>query len=369
MSDFYKNYFQQQYQYFIDQGYLVYIKHNDHPVIDYKYTPSISTRYYLCPQLEQKKFEEQYQDHFMFKVPQEKYVKPYQFEDPIVFSNKNSSIGLDSMINFYNSCTDPTYKEQILDLIPYCSGNLNKNYLHFFNQINGDNKDLITVIKKIPIYHLEANTLCLDILNDFLEKKQISPQDIDTFFLSFLKKRKKQLQNPVIGLDVKNFLLKKYFNNMPQLTLYFPFFPNLKNEFEISNIDIFNTSYPYDIYLEVSIDSMKNKFFIPKWNSFDYFVAIHEFTNGVKEHFQLEKASYQEKVNNSDIICIVYEHTNEQFNKPLLKNIFLEFFNFLKIEPDFNIQAKNISHWINYNTLQNTLVINNNHKKKILKKI
>lgn len=283
---------------------------------------------------------------------------------PVISSdNKLKDFDFDFFIDYYKKSSNDI-KKQLLEKFDFYSGTFIQNtYQKFCDEIVHTNEERIALIKSFPITTLKIYNLDLSKLCDYLASYKIEENVIDTFLLNFLKARKNQIKQEGVGLEIKQFLQDKY--DLPQLEKYFPFFNLLKADYEEVDIDVFENNHKYTTSSFLNIKSLIQKFSIEKWDSRKYKNHLDALCEGLVKHCKLNNFLVEDYDNMKQIIKISFFHNEDNFNLEMLKTHIIEYFQFLKINPDTVAHKDNIASWIMKNSLEQKLTDEETTVKKL----
>ncbi len=267
---------------------------------------------------------------------------------------------------FYNKY--PKYRKEILKE-SYCYFNIKigKNLPTFLAKTSKNYDEAANNLLGFPISVLTTTTLDFNILDKKLKSLGGTEEQLLSFWLSFFKARKNQIQNPKISPIVSDFLSSRFEHE--QLEHFFPFFTYLEAKHKDVEPDIFDSEYKFTTSTFINLKKMAKVFALDDWSYDNFETALNLFSIGIRTHFKLEESLFSDMNRSKKIFNIGFFHNNENFDQELLKSRIVQLFKSFKVNKTTtkDLTPNFFKSWLLQQDLQDKLSQKTDSKTKKMK--
>lgn len=283
----------------------------------------------------------------------------------LVFPQKNDEMFLEFFVNFYHKCSTEEKKE-ILKNIDNFVGYNDKWPCSVFKMLESpktNEKEVFFILLNIPVSELTIYGLSLTDLDNIITKKKLNQEEVDKFYVKFLKARKNQIKHANIGPRVKQFLMDKYGQDEEKLKPYFPFFNPIKEEFQEVELNIEEEVSEYITATRINCRKASQLICIPSLTEYLLKLEIQSFCAGLQKYKNFEKVVLDECASAKGIIE-VRTYSSFPFAKEELTELIKGFLRFKKVNQDMQTTPESVQAWLLKQDLQKQLPNKENQTAK-----
>lgn len=183
-------------------------------------------------------------------------------------------------------------------------------------------KSALKTILNMSIKMINVDAGVLDFFeSEFVKNKnELSKEEIDSFYFSFINKRQNQIKKDRIKSEVCNFILSKYSNEENILKKYDDIYPYFKSIRNINKTDVFFNTSLNIINLGIDIQKIQN-LLLTNDSLLSYQWFSDNLCKKIGEHYNTEKITIERKTSSP---CNVYfNFSNKDIKLEDIKNMFL----------------------------------------------
>lgn len=357
----------EQYQYFQDNDYIIYVANANSLLFnDYKY----------IPKKEYNNLKNEVDFHTMSLknyISKKTYIEN-DFLSPLKFYLDNSNTCEDNIniekkfiYEFYK--THPECEEHILKLLPrLLDKQLVDIYEDFITTFAIDKNETIELINKFPKSVWRYNTIPLNDIQTYFLNRGFQIEDFNEFLFTFLHNRESQVND--CKYEVRDFLMKHFNEEEEKLISYFNLLPVLKAMFIEPDINILINTQKFSDVLHLGMESFYQSFLIEKLPYNDYENILFKFCDAIQQHYHLDCCTHESIVkdikDHIDYYSITFFHNNENINKKNIERLIIDYFKDLRNNPEYIKYANFEDSWLLNRDIENKVPkkeINFNKKK------
>ena len=280
--------------------------------------------------------------------------EPYLNKEHAVYKKIKpiKDLNLDFFAHFYQKY--PKQRKALCKkYIAYNGTRIEENFNQLLDKVALSKEEVLESIKNFPVTVWKVNAKPLQNLEDYLEKRGFTSDEIDNFRLEYLKKRETQLKEPHIGPNICVYLKEKFHSDKVKLEPYFEFFPMLEKEFiKKDEIDIFDKS---DIQASSSDNTlilanskkMIAEFAIPYWNNTQYTRTLECLADELESYYGFEGIKVKEK--RSIVNFEVPAHSSLELSEAQIKKLMIDMISFVKDHPErdsYYLEKVDLKSWL-----------------------
>lgn len=278
-------------------------------------------------------------------------------------------------IKFIYACYPEERKTILTHFNSLSDVRLNECFEDFFDLFCNNKKDILLLIKSFPKTSLGINTIDLHKLDSYLMKNGFTDNEVDHFFFSYFKNRESKLNLPENFAKARDFLLHKYDENKELLAKYFSFFPSLKDYFTTESLEdiksaIF-TSTTQSTIVDIDLNSCMKKILIDNYDTYSYRASVNFARRAIAKHFSAQESYSSEPSGTKNVERMVFLHNNPELTQQIVVESILNYLLYIKEQPDIIKNDNDTSAWLSHYLLNKKIsekyIANNsnNNKKKI----
>lgn len=253
----------------------------------------------------------------------------------------NDTIQFDFAVEFYKN--NPLYQKDFLTLYPEVVGKIETTIYPFIDAVTKSKKEAMSFITGFSGNLWTAAQVDLPEMENYLQNKGATPEEIDKVFLLFFKNRKSQLKNPHTGPKIRDCLLARY--NEDKLKPYFSFFPFLADKFQRQELDFYEHDLPFSTVIFINCSKMAKNLLLDNWDIEKYATTVDYAGIAVAKNYGLEEFVSSVIDQKSKTTNLTFLHSNPDFNKQVLKGILNELCIYLKNNEQFEISKDSLNSW------------------------
>ncbi len=353
--------------------YYEYAKNVDYIISNVGKQSNYAQPIYTYPRSKEKVFFNEYHwlNNFnLQEITSKDYFSRLVSENKIkemVFTQKNDPVFFDFFINFFHKASTEEKKEILKDPDKFINHN-DKWPTSIFKLIESPKtnaKESLFILSTLPVSEMTIYALHLPDLDELISKKNIPREDLDKFYIKFLKARKNQIKNANTGPGVKQFLIDKYGRNEEKLKPYFPFFNHIKEEFEEIDLNIEEEVSEYINATRINCRKGSQLICIPSMTEYLLKLEIQYFCTGLEKYKKFDKIMVDDVASSKGIIE-VRTYSSFPFHKEELSGLIKDFLRFKKMNPSMQTTSETVQSFLLNKDLQKQLP---NKDNSIMKKM
>lgn len=260
----------------------------------------------------------------------------------------------DFFVKFFNQSTVENQTLLLKDIEAITNSKWNKYIFKVLDGISKDNKELIQNIHAIPISTMDISSVSLSDWKNYLSSKQIDDQELDKFFLKYLRIRKNQIKDSYTGPQVKQFLLDHYGRNREKLEPYFLFFNHIKDEFEEISLDIEEMTSSYTTTTRLNCRKASQLLCIPKYTESEIKKEIESFCYGMMKYQNFDQVIVDEFDKPKNIVEVRI-YSSFPFEQKELNSLIKDYLLFKKSNPTIETNKNTVEKWLMQKSLKEEL--------------
>lgn len=270
------------------------------------------------------------------------------------------------MFNKYKN--DLVVQQELLESFGSYINKDSKIGLSILNKVCGDNKSLIKSLNITAINNIKNFDLKDTDMNDFdalFKSRSVSADIVEKFYFRFFKSRKTSLKNAFIGPKIKDFLMEKYNGDRKKLEPYFPFFNNIKYEFEDLSLNIAQPGTEHVCAVRINSRELSQTLCLPGFNEGGIHLLIKKLCQGLSE--VLSSQFVCDDINRSKSLYEYRFYSKKELKQEEIVSIIKDFLLFKKSNLELDVDESVVSKWYFERELRKDLDVSKTNSKQKVK--